>query len=92
MNTFGGYLRGLRESKGLPLRKVAAQLDIDTSILSKIERNERKATISMLPIWAKVFETEEKEIQTKFIYYTITSEYGDLNYLKDGLNEILKTL
>jgi cytoskeletal protein RodZ len=39
MNTFGGYLRGLRESKGLPLRKVAAQLDIDTSILSKIERN-----------------------------------------------------
>ncbi len=92
MNTFGGYLRDLREAKGLPLRKVAAELDIDTSILSKIERNERKATINMLPVWAKVFGIEERAIQTKFIYYTITSEYGDLTYLKDGLNEIIKTL
>lgn len=92
MNTFGGYLRELREAKGLPLRKVAAELDIDTSILSKIERNERKATIPMLSIWAKVFEIEEREIQTRFIFYTITNDYGDLNYLKDGLEEVIKTL
>ena len=32
--TFGEYIRRLREEKNLPLRKVAAQLDIDTSTLS----------------------------------------------------------
>ena len=44
MKSFGDYLRKAREDKGLPLRKVAAALDIDTSIMSKIERNERRAT------------------------------------------------
>jgi cytoskeletal protein RodZ len=50
MKTFGEYIRKSREELGLPLRKVAAALDIDTSILSKIERNERRATIKMIPI------------------------------------------
>jgi len=39
--TFGEYIRRLREEKKLPLRKVAAQLDIDTSTLSKVERGDR---------------------------------------------------
>ena len=53
MNTFGEYLRNRREQLGLPLRRVAAELDIDTSILSKIETSERTATKEMLPILAK---------------------------------------
>jgi len=39
MNSFGGYLRSRREPLGLLLRMVAAELDIDISILSKIERS-----------------------------------------------------
>ena len=35
----GTYLRERRNELGLPLRKVAAQLNIDTSMLSKIEKN-----------------------------------------------------
>ena len=92
MDTFGGYLRELREAKGLPLRKVAAELDIDTSILSKIERNERKANVNMLPICARIFEQKEKDIQIKYLYFTIKREYGELEFLKDSLKEILKTL
>ncbi|HDO27460.1 MAG TPA: XRE family transcriptional regulator [Bacteroidetes bacterium] len=40
----GKQIRKLRTDKGLPLRKVAALLDIDQSILSKTERGERKAS------------------------------------------------
>lgn len=47
MNSFGEYLRNKREELGLPLRKIAVELDIDTSILSKIERSERIATKEM---------------------------------------------
>jgi len=47
MKTFGEYLRKSRENQGLFLRKVVAALDIVTSILSKIERNERRATIEI---------------------------------------------
>ncbi|MCH8555029.1 MAG: helix-turn-helix domain-containing protein [Schleiferiaceae bacterium] len=56
MNSFGEYLRNRREQLGLLLRKVAAERDIDTSMLSKIERSERVATKEMIPIRAKILE------------------------------------
>jgi len=92
MKTFGEYIRKSREDIGLPLRKVAAALDIDTSILSKIERNERRATIKMIPTFAKSLEKTEKDIELQFIQSAIITDLGKLNYLKDGLKEILKTL
>jgi len=92
MKTFGEYIRKSREDKGLPLRKVAAALDIDTSILSKIERNERRATIEMIPILAKSLDKAEKEIELQFIQSAINTDFGKLKYLKHGLKEILKTL
>lgn len=92
MNSFGEFLRNRREQLRLPLRKVAAELDIDTSILSKIERNERVATKKMLPTLAKTLEVQEKEIQIEFIESTVLSELGDLEFLTDGLKNVLKKI
>lgn len=92
MNSFGEYLRNRREQLGLPLRKVAAELDIDTSILSKIERSERVATKEMLPTLAKTLEVQDKEMQIEFIQSTVLSELGDLEFLADGLKNVLKKL
>ena len=91
MKSFGEYLRKSREEKELPLRKVAAALDIDTSILSKIERNERRATTEMLPLLAETLEKSEKEIQIEYIKSLVLTELGELKYLKDGLKEILNS-
>ncbi len=92
MNSFGEYLRNRREQLGLPLRKVAAELDIDTSILSKIERSERVATKEMLPTLAKTLEVQDKEMQIEFIQSTVLSELGDLEFLADGLKNVLKKI
>jgi transcriptional regulator with XRE-family HTH domain len=92
MNSFGEYLRSRREKLGLPLRKVAAEPDIDTSILSKIERSERVATKEMLPTLAKTLEIQEKEMQIEFIQSTVLSELGDLEFLADGLKNVLKKI
>jgi transcriptional regulator with XRE-family HTH domain len=92
MNSFGEYLRSRREQLGLPLRKVAAELDIDTSILSKIERSERVPTIEMLPTLAKTLEVQEKEMEIEFIKAFILSDLGELNFLKSGLGETLNTI
>lgn len=92
MNLFGEYIRNKREQLGLPLRKVAAELDIDTSILSKIERNERVATKEMLPVFSKALNIPIKEIQIEFIQSTILSELGDLEFLTDGLKNVLKKI
>jgi len=42
---FGAYIKAIREPKGIPQRIVAYRLNIDTSILSKIELGERQVTI-----------------------------------------------
>ena len=41
MKTLGEYLRTLREEHQLPQRVVAYQLDIDVSVLSRIENNNK---------------------------------------------------
>jgi len=92
MNSFGEYLRNRREELGLPLRKIAAELDIDTSILSKIERNERAASKEMISTLASSLELEIKEVEIEFIKSTILSELGDLTFIKAGLEKTLKSL
>lgn len=92
MKSFGEYIRNSREERGLPLRKVAAALDIDTSILSKIERNERRATIDMIPILADSLDKTEKEVELEFIQSAVITDLGELTHLKDGLKKIIKTL
>jgi transcriptional regulator with XRE-family HTH domain len=59
---------------------VAAALDIDTSILSKIERNERDSTKGMIPILAEILGRPEKVIELEFIQSVIESNPGSLKY------------
>jgi transcriptional regulator with XRE-family HTH domain len=44
IKSFGETVRELRESKRLLLKQVAAFLEVDTAFLSKMERNEKKAS------------------------------------------------
>jgi transcriptional regulator with XRE-family HTH domain len=63
----GEKLRKLREEKELPLRKVAALLDIDVAILSKMERCERKLTKEVLKKLAKIYKHNEDELMVLFL-------------------------
>jgi len=51
----------LREKEDYPLRKVAAFMDIDQSILSKIERGQRKLTKEQVVKLADFFNHNKKE-------------------------------
>ena len=55
----GEIIREKREKKRLLLRHVSAQLDIDTAILSKIERGERKATREQITKLADILELDK---------------------------------
>jgi len=84
--SFGEYLRELRESSNLPLRKVAAELDIDTSTLSKIEKNARNANEQIIDGIARIFKIDKSELKIRYLSDKITYELlGE----EDGI-EILK--
>lgn len=67
MLSIGEQIRKLREDQGLPLRKVAAVLDIDQSILSKVERGERKASKEQIIQIAKIFKVDKKELLINYL-------------------------
>lgn len=60
--SFGELIREYRETAGLPLRKVAAHIDIDPSTLSKIERGERSANKEMIPALAEILQVSEHDL------------------------------
>lgn len=65
--TTGEILRERREKKGLLLRQVAALLDIDTAILSKVERGERKATKEQILKLADILDLKRDELLIQYL-------------------------
>jgi transcriptional regulator with XRE-family HTH domain len=81
VETFGEMLRKLRAANEMPLRKLAALLDIDQSTLSKIERNERNANADLIEKVAKIFKVSKKDLQVNFLsdkvaYELLEEEFG----------------
>ena len=62
MNQFGVRIKQLREQKGLLQRQVANQLEMDTPMLSKIERGERNAKREQVTILSKIFNVPEEDL------------------------------
>lgn len=84
--TFGERLRNLREQAELSLREVATKLGIDTSLLGKIERNERQPTKEQIKLIASFFKVDKhelvKEVLSDLFAYKILEEEADLDILK----------
>lgn len=62
MENFGDIIRIAREEKGLFLRQVAAELEIDQAIISKFERNDRKPTKDQVIKFAKFYKLDKDEL------------------------------
>lgn len=86
VKTIGELIRQKRAEKGLLLRQVAAFLEIDQALLSKIERGQRKATKEHIVKLAKLFEINEKELLVQYFSDKIAYELAD----EDSAKEVLK--
>ena len=75
--TIGEKLRHIREEKELPLRKVAALLDIDVAILSKMERGERKITKEVVLKLADIYNYDADDLLVSFLSDKILYEIQD---------------
>jgi len=82
MELLGRKFRKLRESKNLPLRKVAASLDIDPSILSKIERSERTINIELLNKFSEYYKQDFNLLKTEFHAEQIANVIYEENEVK----------
>jgi HTH-type transcriptional regulator, competence development regulator len=86
MKTIGELIRQKREEKGLLLRQVAAFLEIDQALLSKIERGHRQAAKQHIIKLAELFGMNEKELLVQYFSDKILNELMD----EDTAKEVLK--
>lgn len=94
MNKFGETIRQRREEQGILLRHVAAQLDIDTAMLSKVERGERKTKREHVVALSKILDLDSNKLLTLWladrIFEVIEEEESPSSALSMVLNEISK--
>lgn len=86
MNSIGNIIRSKREEKGMLLRQLAAMIDVDTAIISKIERGERKARREQLIKIAKALGLNEKELLIEYLSENIAYEILQ----EDSVTDVLK--
>lgn len=92
---FGEHIKQLREQNQLLQRQVASVLEIDTAMLSKIERGERRAKREHIPLLAKLLHANEKELYTIWladqVYEIIKEESNPSEIVQVAINELNKT-
>lgn len=92
MRHFGDHIKNLREKNRLLQREVSSRLNIDTPMLSKIERGERKAKKEYIPVLAELLNANKKELLTIWladqVYEVVKDESVALDALKLAEDEI----
>jgi HTH-type transcriptional regulator, competence development regulator len=76
-SSFGEFIRKMRQTRGEPLRVVAAAVGIDSTLLSKLEHGDRFPTGAQISKFAKFFKLPEQEVTGRVIADKVTSEYDD---------------
>ena len=91
---FGERVKQLREEKGLLQRQLAASLEMDTPMFSKIERGERKAKREQVLELAKLLMVPPEELLTLWlagkVYEMVKNEEVALKALSVTEDEVKK--
>ena len=82
----GNKIKSLRDAQGILQRQVAAYLEIDTPMFSKIERGDRRAKRSQVSQLAEYFHVDEKEMLSLWLADKILDALDGEE--KEGINAI----
>ena len=82
----GQYLRKLRKEKGQTLHQVSMVADIDSPLLSKLERGERLPTSGQIKKLSKYYNVPESELMVMATAEKIIKEYGVNDTTYDAIN------
>ena len=90
--SFGEYIRRLRQKNNLSLRIVGSEINIDQSTLSKIERNEKLAPQYIIKSLAKLYSEDYRVFQTRYLSEKIYQEIKEFDYAFEAIEITKKRL
>ncbi|WP_205601716.1 helix-turn-helix domain-containing protein [Sphingobacterium sp. xlx-130] len=88
----GEKIRELREVNNVLLRQLAAQLDMDTALLSKMERGDRAFRKEDLLKIASIFKVSDRELLTLWLADRVIRTIEAESNQKEALELALRTI
>lgn len=89
---FGERIRALRTQQALLLRQVAAALEIDTALLSKIERGERLIKKEQVAQVATILKADAEELLTLWLADQVMHVLKDEKLADEALKTVSKNI
>lgn len=90
--TLGNYLRELRTERNLSLKDLATALQVDQSLISKIEHGERSLSLDMIPALAVALNTDFKALQIDLMALRLAEDFGKEEYATEALKQVIEKL
>jgi transcriptional regulator with XRE-family HTH domain len=91
-NQFGERLKQLRVQNNLLQRQVASILEIDTPMLSKIEKGLRQLKREQIPVLAKMLKANADELQTIWLADQIYAVVKDEKFANEAMQVAEKNI
>lgn len=88
----GARIKELREAKGLLQRQVAAELEVDTAYMSKVENDEKRASKAHLKLLARVLSVSEDELISLWLADKILNIIEDEKVASKAVDIVQKQL
>jgi transcriptional regulator with XRE-family HTH domain len=90
-SALGPYLRHLREARDLALWQVAAAAEMDSTLLSKIERGHRFPTPEQAALLARFFNVPIGEMEGRRIMSKFWRDHGNNPAVAEAVQKIQET-
>lgn len=88
----GDKIRKLREADNILLRQLAATLEMDTAMLSKMERGDRFFRKEDIITLSKIFKQPQQELLTLWLADKVLKTINNEKHKKQALELAIKTL
>jgi HTH-type transcriptional regulator, competence development regulator len=88
----GDKIRELRTKQNLLLRQVASKLDVDTSIISKMERGERPIKQEQIAILAEILKADKESFQTLWLADQLYNVIEGQSMADEALKSVTKKI
>ncbi len=88
-STFGDYISYGRNVRGITLRELAQELNLDTALISKIEKGWRQFPKDKLKQFSEFYKVPYQEVLKEYIKTDLIQQYGGFPNYETLLREII---
>lgn len=91
-DTIGKIIKTLREHKQLTLKAAATALEIDFSMLAKIEKGQRTVNNSLFGRLAILYEVDEKTLRICSLAEQVFNDVHEYEFAEDALKIVINKI